>query len=267
MSIHTLEGREVLLTGAATGLGPHIARRLAGAGARLVLSGRNQAALESLAGELAGSRLVVADLNRRDEVERLSSEAGAVDVLVSNAGLPASGRLADFTLDEIDNAIRVNLRAGIMLARLLLPAMLERQSGQLVFMASMAAHVPGPKTSLYNATKFGLRGFALALRMELHGTGVGVSLVSPTYVSEAGMWAETGLKANPMAGEVSPAEVAAAVLRAIRQNRREIQVAPAAAVAGARLGALFPDVMERVTRGSGAASHPDVAVEKQRHKR
>jgi uncharacterized protein len=188
-------------------------------------------------------------------------------VLVSNAGLPGSGRLTDFSLEEIDNAIRVNLRAGIMLARLLLPAMLERHSGQLVFMASMAGHVAGPKTSIYNATKFGLRGFALALRMELHGTGVGVSLVSPTYVSEAGMWAETGQRASPMAGEVSPAEVASAVLRAIREDRREIQVAPPTAVAGARLGALFPGVMERVTRSSGAATHPDVAVEKQRHKR
>jgi short-subunit dehydrogenase len=184
-----------------------------------------------LAGELAGSRIVVADLKERDEIERVAEEAAAVDILVSNAGLPASGPLTDFSLDEIDNALRVNLRAGIMLARLLLPAMLERRSGQLVFMASMAAHVPGPKTSLYNATKFGLRGFAQALRMELHGSGVGVSLVSPTYVSEAGMWAETGQKANSMAGEVTPAAVATAVLRAIRENRREIQVAPAGAVA------------------------------------
>ncbi|HVD01276.1 MAG TPA: SDR family NAD(P)-dependent oxidoreductase [Candidatus Dormibacteraeota bacterium] len=267
MKIRDLRGEEVLLTGAGTGLGPHIARRLAGAGARLVLSGRNRTALESLAEDLPGARAVVADLSRREEVERLAQEAGAAGVLVSNAGLPASGRLDGFTLGEIDNAIRVNLQAGIMLSRLLLPAMLERRSGQLVFMASMAAHVPGPKTSLYNATKFGLRGFALALRMELHGSGVGVSLVSPTYVSQAGMWAETGLKANPMAGEVSPAEVASAVLRAIKENRREIQVAPAAAVAGARLGALFPGVMERVTRGSGAATHPDAAVERQRHKR
>jgi short-subunit dehydrogenase len=260
-------GKQILLTGASSGIGPHIARGLAAAGARMVLSGRNRAALERLSAELGQARVVEGDLNRREEVERVAAEALGVDVLVSNAGLPASGRLTDFSLEEIDNAIRVNLRAGIMLARLLLPAMLERGSGQLVFMASMAGHVAGPKTSLYNATKFGLRGFALALRMELHGSGVGVSLVSPTYVSEAGMWAETGQKANSMAGEVTPAAVAAAVLRAIREDRREIQVAPPGAVAGARLGALFPAVMERVTRGSGAATHPDQAVERQRHKR
>jgi len=260
-------GKLVLLTGASSGLGPHLARRLRAEGARLVLTGRREAALKELAAEVGQARVLVADLNRREELEQVASQAGEVDVLVSNAGLPASGPLTDFSLEEIDNAIRVNLRAGIMLARLLLPGMLARRSGQLVFMASMAAHVPGPKTSLYNATKFGIRGFALALRMELHGSGVGVSLVSPTYVSEAGMWAETGQRANPMAGEVTPAAVAAAVVTAIRRDRREIQVAPAGAVAGARLGAVFPGVMERVTRGSGAATHPDEAVERQRHKR
>ena len=144
MEIEKLDGKEVLLTGAATGIGPHIARLLAGSGARLVLSGRNRPALDALAEELAGSRIVVADLNQREEIERLAEEAGPVDVLVSNAGLPASGRLTGFSLEEIDNALRVNLRAGIMLARLLLPAMVERRAGQLVFMASMAAHVPGP---------------------------------------------------------------------------------------------------------------------------
>jgi len=173
-----------------------------------VLSARNGAALESLAAELGDARAIPADLSRRGEAERLAREAGPVDVLVSNAGIPGSGRLDDFAVEEIDRALDVNLRAGIILARLVLPGMLARRSGQLVFMASMAGHVASPRTSLYNATKFGLRGFALALRLELAGSGVGVSLVSPTYVSEAGMWAETGQKAGAIAGEVPPAEVA-----------------------------------------------------------
>ena len=260
-----LNGRSVLLTGASSGLGPHIARRLRAAGARLLLSARSRAALESLASELGEARAIPADLSRRGEAERLAGEAGPVDVLVSNAGIPASGRLDDLAVEEIDRALEVNLRAGIVLARLLLPGMLARRSGQLVFMASMAGHVAGPRTSLYNATKFGLRGFALALRQELDGSGVGVSLVSPTYVSEAGMWAETGQKASPIAGEVTTAEVAEAVLKAIERNRREIQVAPPTSVVGARLGNLFPGLLERATRG--AAEHPEEAVDKQRHKR
>jgi len=230
-----------------------------------VLSARNGAALESLAAELGDARAIPADLSRRGEAERLAREAGPVDVLVSNAGIPGSGRLDDFAVEEIDRALDVNLRAGIILARLVLPGMLARRSGQLVFMASMAGHVASPRTSLYNATKFGLRGFALALRLELAGSGVGVSLVSPTYVSEAGMWAETGQKAGAIAGEVTPAEVAEAVLKAIDRNRREIQVAPPPSVVGARLGNLFPGLLERATRG--AAEHPAEAVNKQRHKR
>jgi short-subunit dehydrogenase len=111
-----------------------------------------------------------------------------------------------------------------VLARLLAPAMIERKEGHMVFMASVAGKVPAAGFSVYNATKFGIRGFALALREELWGTGVGVSAISPTFVSEAGMWAETGLKANPLAAEVSPQQVAEAVHTAITKNNAEIDV-------------------------------------------
>src|SRR5216683_6753076 len=96
-----LNGKTVLLTGASTGIGPAIARRLRRAGARFVLSARNEAALTKLANELGDSRVVVADLSRAGEPERLAREAGAVDILVSNAGVAASGRLASFGLEEI----------------------------------------------------------------------------------------------------------------------------------------------------------------------
>src|SRR5437879_9320887 len=117
-----LHGKTVLLTGASTGLGPHIARRLLRAGARFVLTARNEAALSELARELGNSRYVVADLSRTGEPERLALEAGAGDVLGSNAGIPATGRLATFGIEEIDRAIAVNLRAGIALAKALTPA-------------------------------------------------------------------------------------------------------------------------------------------------
>lgn len=208
--------------------------------------------------------MIVADLALPKEPERLAAEAGAIDILVSNAGLPASGNLLDLAVADVDRAISVNLRSGIVLARALVPGMLERRSGQVVFMASLAAHVPGPGTSIYNATKFGLRGFAQALRMELHGTGVGVSLVSPTYVSEAGMWAEAAPGKAP-SGEVSPAQVAEAVVKAILGDRQEVRVASVAVRAGARLHGLLPEIGEKFART--AAAHPAEAVERQRHKR
>src|SRR5438309_4658467 len=170
--------------------------------------------MNKLADELGGAKVIVADLSRDGEPERLAAEAGSVDVLVSNAGIPATGRLETFKQEEIDRAIAVNLRAGIVLAKLLAPGMVERRSGHLVFMSSIAGKIPSGGETIYNATKFGIRGFGLALREELWGTGVGVSVISPTFVSEAGMWAVTGLKPNPIAGEVTPTQVADAVWRA-----------------------------------------------------
>jgi short-subunit dehydrogenase len=262
-----LRGKTVLLTGASSGLGPYIARRLRKAGANFVLSARNQEALSSLAEELGDSRVVVADLSRLGEPERLAREAGDVDVLVSNAGVPASGRLATFRVTELDRAIAVNLRAGILLAHQLVPAMLNRKGGHLVFMSSIAGIVPQAGNSVYNATKFALRGFALALREELLDTRVGVSVICPTFVSEAGMWAETGLKANPMAGEVSPAEVADAVWYAITRNKAEVDVASLQLKASLKFQALAPGMFAAVARASGATKPSEELGERQRNKR
>lgn len=262
-----LRGKTVLLTGASTGLGPHIARRLHQAGARFVLSARNEEALNRLAEELGESRVIVADLSRLGEAERLAKEAGDVDVLVSNAGVPASGRLATFKVGELDRAIAVNLRAGMVLAHQLAPAMLNRKGGHMVFISSIAGKVPAAGNTVYNATKFGIRGFALALREELLETRVGVSVICPTFVNEAGMWAETGLKANPMAGEVSPAQVADAVWYAITRNRAEIDVVPLHLRASLKVQALAPGLFATVARATGASKPSEELGERQRNKR
>ena len=265
--VDDLSGKTVLLTGASTGLGPHIARRLREAGAKFVLSARNEAALEKLADELGESRVIAADLSRTGEPERLAAESGHVDVLVSNAGIPATGRLTTFKVEEIDRAIAVNLRAGIVLASKLVPGMLERKSGHLVFMSSIAGKLPSGGETIYNATKFGVRGFALALREELWGTGVGVSVISPTFVSEAGMWAVTGLKPNPIAGEVSPEQVADAVWTSITKNKREIDVVPIQLRTVLKVQALTPGVFATTARWMDATRSNEDLDERQRDKR
>src|SRR5260370_4240425 len=133
-----VSGKAVLLTGASTGIGPVIAGRLRLDGARFVLSARNQAALTKLADELGDSRIVVADLSRAGEPERLAGEAGPVDVLVAHAGVPASVRLASFALEEIDRALAVNLRAGIVLAHQLPPPVIERKPQKIGVHAPVA---------------------------------------------------------------------------------------------------------------------------------
>jgi short-subunit dehydrogenase len=261
-----VRGKTVLLTGASAGLGPHIARRLGRDGAKFVLSARNEAALNQLAGELGEARVVVADLSKRGEAERLAAEVGHVDVLVSNAGVPASGQLETFGIEEIDRALDVNVRAGIVLARLLSPAMVSQKSGHIVFMSSIAGKLPTPGLTIYNATKFAIRGFGLSLREELWGTGVGVSVICPVYVSEAGMWAATGLKPHPFVGEVTPAQVADAVATAISKNRGEVDVAGLGMKASLVVQALAPGVFAAAGRRA-AANIADRQGERQRDKR
>jgi short-subunit dehydrogenase len=227
------------------------------------LSGRSQAELGRLASRLTPARVVVADLSRREAVERLAADAGAIDVLVANAAVPASGELVSFSVEEIDRALTINLRSAIVLANRLLPGMLSRGTGHIVLMASIHGKLAAALVSVYNATKFGLRGFGLALREELRHTGVGVSVINPTFVRDAGMWAETGVATHPLAGQVTPDQVAEAVVRAIKEDRREIDVAPL----GARLAVSMPRLVAPLARRLGATAVPRAAVDRQLAKR
>ena len=156
----SLVGGKVLVTGATGGIGQAIARAFAARGADLIVSGRRADVLEPLAAEVGG-HAVVRDLGNRDDVARLAAEAAAVDVLVANAALPASGMLTELTPEQIDRMLEVNLRAPVALARALSPGMIERRRGHLVFISSLAGKAASPASSIYSATKFGLRGFAL----------------------------------------------------------------------------------------------------------
>lgn len=240
-----LADKTVLLTGASGGIGIALAEALAAQHAHLVLSGRRERELNTLAARL-GARVVVADLADRRDVARLLTEAGEVDVLVANAALPGSGALQSFTAEQVDRALDVNLRAPIALAHDLVPRLVAKGAGSLVFISSLAGLTASANTSLYNATKFGLRGFALALHDELLGTGVGVSVVMPGFVRDAGMFAETGLTAPPGFGTRTPGEVATAVLAAIERNRGQVLVAPPVDRLGARFGGLAPNLASRL---------------------
>jgi short-subunit dehydrogenase len=223
-----LSGRSTLLTGATGGLGRATAAALAERGAKLILSGRREEALQGLAAELPGEehRVLPADLAEPGAAEKLAAEAGAVDVLVANAGLPATGRLTDFSTGELTAALRVNLEAPILLARALEPSMLERGSGHMVFISSLSGKSPSPLSSVYNATKFGLRGFALGLRTDLNPRGIGVSIVSPGTIREAGMYSDSGAPPIKGLGTGTPKQVADAVVKAIEKNKVEVTVAP-----------------------------------------
>jgi len=245
-----IAGRSALVTGASGGLGQAIARALAGAGAKLVLSGRRADVLGTLAREL-GATVAVADLSDADSVRALAAAHGDIDILIANAGLPASGLLDSFTEEQIDRALRVNLRAPMQLANALAPQMAARGCGHIVFVSSLAGKTAAAGTSVYSATKFGLRGFAGALRAELHGSGVGVSAIFPGFIRDAGMFEDADVTLPRGTGTKTPKQVAQATLRAIERNRGEIDVAPVALKLGAAISGIAPELAATVTRKAG----------------
>jgi short-subunit dehydrogenase len=259
-------GRRALVTGATGGLGRAIARALAGERVELVLTGRRTEELDSLAAEL-GAQPLAADLNSQSAVAGLVRDAGRVDILVSNAALPASGRLDDFSAEEINRAIAVNLSAPMLLARHLIDGMIERRSGHLVFVGSLGGKAASPLVSVYSATKFGLRGFALSLRQELRGSGVGVSVVLPGPIRDAGMFADAGVELPRGMGTRSPEDVAAAVLRAVREDIAELAVADRGIRVGAAMAAISPRIGEAMQRLGHASNLMSGLARGQRAKR
>jgi short-subunit dehydrogenase len=258
-----LSGRKALLTGATGGLGRAIARSLAEQGAQLMLSARNREALEAMAAGLPGEGhgALPADLAEPEAAERLAAEAVGTEILIANAGLPAAGWLADFSAEQVKRALRVNLEAPVLLARALYPAMAEAGSGHLVFVSSLSGKAASPRSSIYNATKFGLRGFALGLRADLAPRGVGVSLVSPGFIRDAGMFADAGSKPPPGMGTGRPEQVGDAVVKAIERNKVELAVAPLQQRAAAHLALLSPGIGVRAQSG-GAGQKAAEAIAK-----
>jgi short-subunit dehydrogenase len=244
-------GGNVLLTGASGGIGHAIARAIAPRTADLILTARRTDVLEPLAADL-GARVVVCDLARQADVEQLIEQAGRVDVLIANAALPASGLLLDLTQAEIDRMLEVNLRAPIALARALAPGMAERRRGHLAFISSLAGKTASPASSIYSATKFGLRGFALGLREDLRRHNVGVSVILPGFIREAGMFADSRVTLPPGVGTRSPEDVARGVISAIDRNRAEVVVAPVSMRVGATVGGAAPALASAASRLLGS---------------
>lgn len=257
-----LTGKSVLLTGATGGLGRAIAKALAVRGAHLIMSSRKPQELAELVASLPGGghRTIVSDLAEPGAGPALLAEAGPIDVLVSNAALPASGKLDSYTAEQVDRALRVNLEVPVQMTRELIPAFIARGSGHFVYISSISGKTATARASLYAATKFGLRGFALCLRDDLRPDGIGVSVVSPGAISGAGMFADSGADAPPLIGTGKPEQVGAAVVSAIERNRGEVTVAPLRQRALARFAANAPEVASRLAGNVTAKAADQVAA-------
>lgn len=221
------------MTGASRGLGAAIARALHRRGADLVLVARDRADLERVGSELDAD-CVAGDLLDPDFESTLIDTVGPLDILVNNAGIERTGRVADQSPDDIEAVLRLNLVVPARLCSRALPSMIERGRGHIVNMSSLSMAVDTAGWASYSASKAGLSSFSESLRVELHGTGVGLTLVEIGFV-DTDMLA--GLRHDPVAAPVferalrlrlqrvlEPDEVASAVAEAVASSRRHVRL-------------------------------------------
>ena len=195
----------------------------------------------------------VIDPNDPEKVVPVTAPESGVPAEVAAAATAELGRLRSTRggQAEIKRALAVNLRAPIVLSRLLVEQMAARGSGHIVLISSLAGRTAQAGGSLYSATKFGLRGFGQALRADLRERGVGVSVVFPGFIRDAGMFHDSGARLPGFVGTNTPDEVAVAVLRAIEHNRGEVSVAPLAIRAGTKFAEIAPATAARAAQRLG----------------
>lgn len=247
MSGGSLAGRGAVVTGGGRGIGAAVARELAAAGARVVVSARSADEIEAVAAALrdagAEAHAVACDVTDPAAVEALAAAAGerlgAVDLLVNNAGIATSAPLKAITLEEWNRVFAVNVTGTFLCTRALLPGMLERGWGRVVNVASIAGRIGAPYISLYAASKHAVVGFTRALAAEVAAKGVTVNAVCPGYVdtpmtdgSVARIIAKTGISeeqalehlraASPQQRLMEPEEVAWLVARLCQSAARGI---------------------------------------------
>ncbi|MCP5397416.1 MAG: SDR family NAD(P)-dependent oxidoreductase [Sphingomonadaceae bacterium] len=232
----TFAGKAAWITGASSGIGAALARELAQRGARLILSGRNEAALAAVAADCPEHLVLpfeVTDLAALPGlVEQAESWSGGVDMLVNNAGISQRSLAKDTALEVYQRIVDIDLMAPIALTQALLPRMVGRQSGRMVFISSLAGKFGAPLRTAYSAAKFGLIGYADALRAELSVEGISVHTITPgsirTDVSRNALTADgsqRGRSDEAIENGIPADEAARDMLDAIAAGEREIIIA------------------------------------------
>ena len=257
-----MEPRNAIVTGASHGIGQYIARALAARQMNLLLVARSEGELARLAVELRGAIKVstaAIDLGgpqaARQVADAAAAELKSVDVLVNNAATEPQTRFHVLTPAEIEHVLRVDLISPLLLARLLLPGMLERRYGRIINISSLAGHTSFPYTEAYAAAKDGLTAFSRVLHSDYRDTGVTATSIILGPVKDTGIsartLAETGLTAST-AFSVSPQKVAAATIRAIDKPRPEMVVSVGPGRVLKALMDYFPGLGPGLNRLSGA---------------
>jgi short-subunit dehydrogenase len=258
-----LAGRTALVTGGSGGIGRQIARRLAAEGMNVVVSGRREDALAEAVEELralgAKAEAVPAELADQAQVdpliERSEAALGPIDLLVNNAGIETVGAFTAYSREQLATMVDVNLTAPLLLTHRVVPGMLERGRGHVVFISSLAGKVGPAYNEPYAATKAGLIGLNQSLRAEYRDAPIGFSVVCPGFVAGDGMYqrmVEEGVSSNRMMGETTTEKIAERVVEAVRKDRPEVVESGAPVRPMLALGQVWPRLAERTVAAIGA---------------
>ena len=261
----SLAGRVVAITGGARGIGRATAAALIARGARVAIGDIDGPLAERTAGDLgAGTLGLPLDVTSRESfaafLDQTEDRLGPLDVLINNAGIMPVGPFVDETDATAKRMVDINLHGVIFGSKLALERFVPRRRGHLVNIASIAGKAAGPHVATYSATKFAVVGLTEAIRQEIAGSGVGVSVVMPVGVNTelySGLQQLRGVKTP------EPEDVAEAIVEALQTGRYEVFV-PKRMNATLRIGALLPlrarDALAKVSGGDQAVTHPDHAA-------
>ncbi len=233
-----IEGKTALVTGASSGMGAAIAHSLAKAGAQVLLLARREEELNKVAGEIrsAGGKAMVypIDLTDSQAVEvlagRINREVGTPDILVNNAGAGQWRFIEETSAEEAREMMAMPYLAAFYVTRAFIPEMLKRNSGHIVNISSVASRFVWPGATAYTAARWAVRGFTEALRSDLYGTGIGVTLYESSQVSSPYWERNPGSRERiPGIGRLllrtlTPQEVGETVVNGIRANRRLVVI-------------------------------------------
>jgi len=228
-------GKTIWITGASSGIGRGLALALAAEGARLILSGRNEAALAEVAAACPGAAVLAfdtADLGALPGiVARAEAVSGHIDVLVNNAGIGARSMAHETNFEVYRTVMEIDFFAPLRLTQLVLPAMRARGSGHIAVVSSVSGKFGNPGATAYCAAKFAVIGYFDALRTEVTHEGIGVTVITPGFV-------KTNIAANGLAGDgsvpgnsssmvdrgIDTDEAAQQIIAGLRAGKREIPV-------------------------------------------
>jgi short-subunit dehydrogenase len=227
------KNRTVLITGASSGIGKQTAIEFAKQGANIILVARRKEKLDELASELEKFNIITfvcqCDVSDKAQVKEMSKNVlekfDSIDILVNNAGFAIYGSVKELSIDEIESQMETNYFGMMYCIKNFLPSMLDKKSGHIVNVASVAASFGLPGIASYCASKFAMLGFSEGLKHELHGTGVGVTVVSPIMV-RTDFFDHPSFEKMPKYSptSLSSKTVAKAILKASNSPRLEIIV-------------------------------------------